>query len=348
MRKRNPYYSGPPSDHFDGLRFFNTPRADENGLKDVLRWRFEERKRAVWPQSVKSLAPDKPPQRVYGSALRLSYIGHASFLLQLYGLNILFDPVLSERASPFAFAGPRRALPPGIKFEDLPPIDVVLLTHNHYDHMDLPFLARLARKSAYRLITPLGNDAILAKATGKLPIETGDWDDEIALSPYVSVRFEPTHHWSARGVFDRRMALWASFALRTPVGTIYCIGDTAYGDGAIFRAARVKFTDIRLALLPIGAYDPAWFMQRHHVAPEQAVRIFEDLGADRAFAHHWGVFRLTDEPRDEPPRRLALAMERAGLNTERFVALPPGTVKHYDLLQRTLATPDTDKIGTQA
>ncbi len=338
MRK-NPYYSGPPSDHFDGARFFNTPRAHETGFADLLRWRFEERQRTAWPRSVKSLATDKPPQRVYGSTLRLSYIGHASFLLQLYGLNILFDPVLSERASPFAFAGPGRVLAPGISVEDLPPIDVVLVTHNHYDHMDLPFLARLARTGAPRLIAPLGNDAILAKADKSLRAETGDWDEEIALSPQVSVRFEPAYHWSARGLFDRRMALWASFAIRTLAGTIYCIGDTAYRDGAIFRAARVKFTDIRLALLPIGGYEPAWFMRRHHVAPEEALRIFEDLGADKAFAHHWGVFRLTDEPREEPPRRLALALalERAGIDAERFVALPPGTVRHYDLLQRTLA-----------
>jgi L-ascorbate metabolism protein UlaG (beta-lactamase superfamily) len=336
MRK-NPYYNGPPSDHFDGARFFNSPRAHENSFADILRWRFEERQRAAWLRSVKSLATDKPPERVDGAALRLSYIGHASFLLQCFGLNILIDPVWSERASPFAFAGPRRVLPPGIRFQDLPPIDVVLLTHNHYDHMDLPFLGRLARTCAPRLIAPLGNDAILAAGDKALRAETADWDEEIALSPDVSVWLEPAYHWSARGLFDLRMALWASFAIRTPGGTIYCIGDTAYRDGAIFRAARVKFTDIRLALLPIGAYEPAWFMQRNHVAPEEALRIFEDLGAEMAFAHHWGVFRLTDEPREEPPKRLALAMERAGIDAERFVVLPPGTVRHYDLSQRTLA-----------
>jgi L-ascorbate metabolism protein UlaG (beta-lactamase superfamily) len=343
MRK-NPYYSGPPSDHFDGVRFFTTPRAKENGFADILRWRFEERQRAEWPASVKALLTDTPPQRVEGATLRLSYVGHASFLLQFFGLNILLDPVWSERASPFAFAGPKRVSPPGIKFEDLPPIDVVLVTHNHYDHLDLPSLSRLGQKFSPRLITPLGNDAILAAGDKSLKAETGDWYEAIALSPGISVHFEPAYHWSARGVFDRRMALWASFAITTPAGTIYCIGDTAYRDGAIFRAARVKFTDIRLALLPIGAYEPAWFMQRHHVAPEESLRIFQDLGADMAFAHHWGVFHLTDEPREEPPKRLALALERAGIDASRFVALPPGSVRRYDLFAKTLAAP----VGTEA
>ncbi len=330
MRK-NPYYNGPRSDHFDGARFFNTPSGRETNFADLLRWRFEERKKAPWPNRVKKLPADRPPEKIEGPALRLSYVGHASFLLQTFGVNILVDPVWSERASPFAFAGPKRVLPPGIKFSDLPRIDAVLVTHNHYDHMDLPFLARIGRKCSPKLITPLGNDFILSAADRLLRAEARDWDQEVALSPEVSVRLEPSYHWSARGLFDRRMALWASFVIRTPAGAIYCVGDTAYRDGEIFRAARVKFTDIRLALLPIGGYEPSWFMRRHHVAPEEAVRIFEDLGADAAFAHHWGVFRLTDEPREEPPKRLALALERAGIDPARFVALPPGSVRHYDL-----------------
>jgi L-ascorbate metabolism protein UlaG (beta-lactamase superfamily) len=207
----------------------------------------------------------------------------------------------------------------------------VLVTHNHYDHMDLPFLSRLVRKNRPRIVTPLGNDAIMRAADAKLRAEAYDWGETVVLSREVSIRLDPAQHWSARGLFDRRMALWASFAIRTPAGTIYCVGDTGYGDGAIFREAGARDANIRLALLPIGCYEPRWFMRRHHVAPEEAVRIFQDLGAERAFAHHWGVFRLTDEKRDEPPKRLSLALERAGIAPERFVALPPGSVRRYDL-----------------
>jgi L-ascorbate metabolism protein UlaG (beta-lactamase superfamily) len=329
--RRNPYYRGEQNDHFDGLRFFNPSAEADPTFADVLRWRFEKRDRAPWPDRIAQPPSDRPPERVFGASLRLSYIGHASFLLQGFGLNILFDPVWSRRASPFAFAGPKRLTPAGVAFDDLPPIDAVLVTHNHYDHMDLPFLSRLARKCAPKVIVPLGNDTILRAADSRLRAEARDWGESVELSPQVSVRLEPAYHWSARGLFDRRMALWASFAIKTPAGTIYCVGDTSYRDGAIFRAARAQHPDIRLALLPIGAYDPDWFMRRHHVAPEEAVRIFSDLGAKAAFAHHWGVFRLTDEKREEPPQRLARALQRAGIPSELFVALPPGSARVYDL-----------------
>jgi L-ascorbate metabolism protein UlaG (beta-lactamase superfamily) len=197
--------------------------------------------------------------------------------------------------------------------------------------MDARFLSGVARRDAPKIVVPLGNAAILRAADSSMRAEERDWGESVALSADVSVRLDPAYHWSARGMFDRRMALWASFAIETPAGTLYCIGDTSYRDGAIFREARAKSPDIALALLPIGAYDPDWFMRRHHVAPEEAVRIFQDLGARAAFAHHWGVFRLTDEQRDEPPKRLKLALERASIAPELFVALPPGTVRHYDL-----------------
>ena len=187
-------------------------------------------------------------------------------------------------------------------------------------------LAALANKNPCRVITPLGNDSIMRRHDQAIRAEAYDWGDTIALAPGVAVTLTPANHWSARGLGDRRMALWASFLIEAPGGAIYAIGDTGYDSGAIFREMRVHFPAIRLALLPIGAYEPRWFMKGQHVDPEESVRIFEDCGAAYALAHHWGTFQLTDEDRLEPPARLAVACERAGLAAGRFVTRRPGEV----------------------
>ncbi len=200
----------------------------------------------------------------------------------------------------------------------------MLVTHNHYDHLDIATLSQLARLRPSRILTPLGNDTIMRAANPALQAEAYDWGARVVISKEVSVGFEPAYHWSARGLSDRRMALWASFAIKTPAGTIYHIGDTAYGDGALFKQARRDHPDIRLAIIPIGAYAPVWFMADQHICPEQSVSIFRDLGAAQALAHHWGTFRLTDEPIEEPPQRLAAALAREGVAAEKFVVKRPG------------------------
>jgi L-ascorbate metabolism protein UlaG (beta-lactamase superfamily) len=174
-----------------------------------------------------------------------------------------------------------------------------------------------------RVITPLGNDTIINPATGG-GTEALDWGEMRALSPDVGVHLRPARHWSARGLRDRRMALWGAFVLTTPTGVLYLCGDSGYGDGATFRAIRTEIGPPRLALLPIGAYAPRWFMRDHHIDPEEAVRIMRIAGAQRALGHHWGTFQLTDEPIDEPPQLLAHALAREGLATDRFPALRPG------------------------
>ncbi len=322
----NPYYSGPRSDHFDGVRFFVPGVAEPpRGLLDVLRWRLAGG-RVVWQPDLDHVAPDVPPPRVAGTALRVSYIGHASTLVQTAGLNLLIDPVFADRASPFATVGPRRANPPGLALEALPQLDAILVTHNHYDHLDLATLSRLARSNPCRVVTPLGNDTIMRRHDPAIRAEAFDWGDTVTLAPDVSVTLTPANHWSARRLGDRRMALWASFVVDAPGGAIYAIGDTGFNDGALFRDLRLRHPAIRLALLPIGAYEPRWFMRGQHVDPEESVRIFLDCGAAYAMAHHWGTFQLTDEARDEPPRRLAVARERAGIAAERFVVRRPGEV----------------------
>ncbi len=321
----NPYYSGPTSDHFDGERFFLPGRTRDKTRNDLLRWRFGRHHRAVWPTSFPSGPPDRPPQRVQGAALRVSHVGHASFLIQTQGVNLLVDPVWAERASPLSFAGPKRVNPPGIALDELPDLDAILLSHNHYDHLDAATLARLARVRPCPVLTPLGNDAILRRIDKSIVARAFDWGDVAEVGP-LRVHVEPAQHWSARGLRDRRMALWCAFVIETPAGKIYHIADTGYGDGALFRDLFRRHGPMRLAIIPIGAYAPRWFMRDQHVDPEEAVRIFQDVDADHAIGHHWGTFRLTDEAIDEPPRRLAIALERAGIAQERFRASRPGNV----------------------
>ena len=322
MRGRNPYYSGPLTENFNGVRFTDG-RPVTKGFREFLRWQWQGGRQA-WPESYAAHGADKPPERV--ARLRVSHIGHASFLIQCAGQNILIDPVLSERASPVSFAGPRRVNPPGIAFVDMPRIDAVLLTHNHYDHMDMPALEQLFERDRPRLIMPLGNDAILRQRRTDWQPEAHDWGGKVALSEQVTVTLTPSYHWSARGAMDRRMALWASFLVKTPSGNIYHIGDTGYQDGAIFRALRAEHGAPRIALLPIGAFEPRWFMGDNHMNPAEAVQVMLDCGAEQALGHHWGTFQLTNEAIETPLVELSAALEAKGIAPERFRPMRPGMV----------------------
>lgn len=328
-RSSNPYYSGLPGEHFDGLRFFNPHHPEtDRGLRDLLRWRLRE-KAAVWPRSV-PVRQIVPEARVTG--MRATIVGHASVLIQAGGLNVLTDPVWSDRASPLPFLGPRRVWAPGIPFDALPPIDAVLISHNHYDHMDIPTLRRLHSKHSPLMVTPLGNDAILRRAVPGVRVVTGDWWERVDIGPGTGpdtdkrgeVTIVPAYHWSARTGRDRRMALWSGFMLRTAGGSAYFAGDTGYGDGQIFREVRRRIARPDLALIPIGAYEPRWFMSPQHTDPNEAVQILQDLEAARAVGIHWGVFQLTNERREEPPELLLEALARRGIADSLFPAGEPG------------------------
>ena len=323
---RNPYYSGPPSDHFDGERFFLPGgKLIDKSRADLLRWQFGERTRPPWPKEFPAGPADKPPQRVEGARLRTTHVGHATFLVQTMGVNILIDPVWSERASPFAWLGPKRVNAPGVALDDLPDLDAILVSHNHYDYMDATTLKALAQRHICPVLTPLGNDTLLRGIDGKIDARAYDWGEVAEVGP-VRVHFEPAQHWSARWLNDRRMALWCAFVVETGAGKLYHIADTGYGDGELFRALHRKHGPMRLAHIPIGAYEPRWFMRDQHIDPEEAVRIFQDVDAAQAVGHHWGTFRLTDEAIDEPPKRLAVALEHASIAAERFRSSRPGEV----------------------
>src|SRR6202047_2454070 len=320
-------YAGPVSDHFDGERFFDPRAGPPKPLGALLRGQCgRDRRRQAWPEWAPSPHADAPPARVAGDRVRLSFVGHASWLIQTAGLNILIAPVWSARASPFGFAGPKRVNDPGIAFDKLPPIDAALVSHGHYDHLDIATLSRLAAKFSPRTIAPLGNDLTMRSADDAIKSEPFDWHDRVELGNGVAVTLVPTRHWSARGLFDRNKALWASFVLETPAGKIYIVCDSGYGEGKHFRRVAEAYGPLRLAILPIGAYEPRWFMKDQHMNPSDALKALADCDAQQALAHHHGTFQLTDEAIDAPAMALAAALDEAEIPREKFVALKPGQV----------------------
>jgi L-ascorbate metabolism protein UlaG (beta-lactamase superfamily) len=320
-------YDGPASDHFDGERFFDPDGVPPKSLAGLLRWQFgSDRQRQAWPEWAPSPHADTPPPRVDGDRVRLSFVGHASWLIQTAGLNILIDPVWSARVSPVSWAGPKRHNDPGIAFDALPSIDIALVSHGHYDHLDTPTLSKLAATSAPRVITPLGNDVTMRSADDAIKAEAFDWHHRVELGDGVAVTLVPTRHWSARGLFDRNRTLWASFVLETGAGKIYIVCDSGYGEGKHFRRVARAHGPLRLAILPIGAYEPRWFMKDQHMNPQDAVKALADCGAQAALAHHHGTFQLTDEAIDAPVTALHAALDEAKIARERFVALKPGQV----------------------
>ncbi|WP_050791982.1 MBL fold metallo-hydrolase, partial [Stigmatella aurantiaca] len=299
-----PMYQGPRSDHFDGKRFINQdPRKAKMSFLD---WQLH-RERGPWADWTEDPPGPPPPQRVPRGALRVTFINHATTLIQLDGLNVLTDPIWSDRCSPVSFAGPHRVRPPGLRFEDLPPIDVVLLSHNHYDHMDVPTLKRLAHQFPnVRFFAGLGNRAFLESKGLRNAVDL-DWWQEVPLTPEVKLVSTPAHHFSNRGLSDQNGTLWTSYVLQGPSGVTYFAGDTGYGKH--FRQVRERFGPPRLAVLPIGAFRPEAFMEVVHVSPEQAVQAHLDLEARLSVPMHFGTFRLADDGQEEPVTRLRAALE---------------------------------------
>jgi L-ascorbate metabolism protein UlaG (beta-lactamase superfamily) len=326
QRSDNPYYSGPKSDHYDGRTFYNPNGVPPGKFSDLLRWQFQETK-AEWPETFESEhAGTEPRSKVSGTDIEVTMIGHATLLIQTAGLNLITDPVFSNRASPFQFAGPKRVNPPGVSFDKLPKIDAVLLSHNHYDHLDVLTLEKLVKRDNPTIITPLGNDAIVKDAVEAAKLTTGDWGDVIEIANSIKVHFEPCHHWSARGTKDRRMALWSAFVIETTNTKIYHIGDTGFHSGINYKAVAEKHGTLDLVIMPIGAYEPRWFMKGQHQNPEEAVEGLKLLGAKQALGHHWGTFQLTNEAVEAPKLALEEAMSQSDMDGAQFIALAPGQV----------------------
>lgn len=265
----------------------------------------------------------------------VTWIGHATALLQLSGKNVLTDPIFSERASPFSFIGPKRKVPVPVAIAELPHIDVVVISHNHYDHLDRASIEQLNRQAGGPplFLVPLGVQEWM-NDLGVTNVREMDWWDKTAQGN-LDIYFVPATHWSARGLFDRSESLWGGWVFQDMqhqngnVGerkqepfSVYFAGDTGYSKD--FRDIGERFGRFDLALIPIGAYAPRWFMQNQHVDPQQAVMIHKDVRAKRSIGIHWGVFELADEPMDEPPKLLKEAVKEAGLPPEEFVTLKHG------------------------
>ncbi|HEX9749974.1 MAG TPA: MBL fold metallo-hydrolase [candidate division Zixibacteria bacterium] len=301
-----PGYTGEESDHFDGERFVNRDTVTtEPGLRAILKFTFQE-KRAPWPDWIDNTDHPPPPARVGNGDLRVTFINHATTLIQMDGLNILTDPIWSERCSPVFWAGPRRHRAPGVTLENLPPLDAILISHNHYDHCDIPTLRRLSAAHPHaRVIVGLGVKAMLAHNV-IANIQEIDWEDSLSLSDVVALRGVTAKHFSGRGFFDRNKTLWLGYVISSPAGNVYFAGDTGYG--AHFRQIGEKYGPIRLALLPIGAYLPSWFMRPVHISPSEAVDAHRDLGAQTSIAVHFGTFRLGADGETQPADDLRRAL----------------------------------------
>ncbi len=315
--------SHPASDHFDGKRFFNPHIVGrEKGIGDVWRW-IMERKPVKWPAWVEN--GNWPlPNPVPADAISVTFIGHACFLIGIGGRWFITDPVYADRASPVPFAGPKRVRAPGLAFDDLPRLDGVLVSHNHYDHLDRAALRELDRRFQAPVVTSLGNRALIA-ACGPEVVTELDWWQSHPVGG-VEITYVPAQHFAARGPFDRNATLWGGFVLRAQGRTVYFCGDSGYCPHFLEIGAR--FPGIDLSLLPIGAYEPRWFMRQMHMDPADAVQAHLDLGSRRSIGMHYGTFAgLTDEGIDDPVNALATARAAHGLEEADFGTLEVGRTR---------------------
>ncbi len=302
------------SDHWDGVRFFN-PRVDtDKSRAEFRRWR-RARSPAPWPARVENEPFPPPPAAVPAGEIAVTFIGQATFLVQVAGLAVITDPIFSARASPLSWIGPRRVRDPGVALDRLPRIDLVLLSHNHYDHMDLPSLGRIAKRWSAPIVTGLGNGRYLARKGIAGAVEL-DWWEEFELRPGMRITYVPAQHWSKRGLFDRRHMLWGGHVIGAPGARVYFAGDTGYPGH--FRDIRDRIGPPDVALLPIGAYEPRWFMGPQHMNPDEAVRAHLELAARVSIAMHFATFQLTDEAIDAPLHALAAAHAEHGVPADAF------------------------------
>jgi L-ascorbate metabolism protein UlaG (beta-lactamase superfamily) len=303
------------SDHCDGVRFFNPHAVAGRSRAEVIRW-VATRERTAWPASVALTPQPPPPERVEPSQVAVTFIGHSTFLIRTATMALITDPVFTSHAGPFGRLGPRRVRPPAIALTDLPRVDLALLSHNHYDHLQPASIAALGKAE---IVTALGVGRYLRGTSPN--IRELDWWDSTEIGG-ATVAAVPAQHFSARTPWDSNLTLWCGFSAHVDGVTIYFAGDTGYSPQ--FAAIGARFPRIDVALLPIGAYEPRWFMAPVHMSPDDAVRAHLDLGARLSIGMHFGTFQLTDEGIADPLRDLAAARAAHGVSPDEFRVLDFG------------------------
>jgi L-ascorbate metabolism protein UlaG (beta-lactamase superfamily) len=309
-------HDGPVSPHFDGTRFFNPGHVKSSSPLGYL-WLRLTQPPADWVPPPAAAPRPRPNERVSGNAAAVTYLGHATLLIQVAGLNILTDPMWSDRASALSWIGPRRVVPPAVPMDQLPPIDLVLISHDHYDHLDLPTLRQLDARDKPRVIVPLGNRVLVSEAMPGSAVSEHDWGARVSVGA-AAIHLEPMLHGSGRTPFDQMQRLWSAFVIEAGGFKLYHVGDAGYGDGQPFRDAARKHGRFDLVILPIGAYAPESFMADSHMSPAQAVQAFLDSQATRGMAHHFDTFQLGFEAFGAAPLALRSALQARGADSTRF------------------------------
>ncbi|MFZ6719833.1 MBL fold metallo-hydrolase [Undibacterium sp. Ji49W] len=324
----------PKSDHYDGSKFFNPADPEGNslwdGLKLLFAFHFESWPEMVENDTIKNVQAVTVQGRPGKDEVAITFVNHASLLIQTQQMTLLTDPVWSERVSPLGWIGPRRHRKAGITFADLPKIDVVVISHNHYDHMDLETLKRLNDRFHPFFFVPLGNKKLL-EDSGIAQVVELDWWQSYQVTSDLKVSLTPAAHFSGRGLFDRDRSLWGSYHLSFNGHSLYFGGDTAYASH--FKAIQERFGPPDIALLPIGAYEPRWFMKRVHMDPTEAVQAHLDLGARQSIGMHFGTFQLTNEGIDQPVKDLNLALQEKKITAREFSVLPEGRTTMFKVGQ---------------
>jgi L-ascorbate metabolism protein UlaG (beta-lactamase superfamily) len=293
-------------DHFRNGRFCN-PDAQPGSFFDLIRW-LRTRQPGGWRDWIPSSYGPKPTERVAGNQLRVTFVGHSTVLIQSGALNFLTDPIWSYRASPVRWAGPKRHRAPGLRLEELPPLDAVLISHDHFDHLDAPTIRRLRIRHRAQVFCPLGVAKLLRKLGYAHPVEL-DWWQNREVCPGVRIHCTPAQHFSGRSLFDYNRTLWCSWLIETRHGNIYFGGDTGFSPH--FSEIARRFPSPRVALLPIGAYRPEWFMRPMHMSPEEAFKAHRILRAQTSVAVHYGTFRLADDGESEAVDQLREIISQA-------------------------------------
>lgn len=302
--------------NFDGTRYHNQVIDIDKGLWQVLKWKFSSTPKE-WPRWTENTAIPQIPTHLPENKVIATFINHATFLLQTHVGNILTDPVFSERVSPVSWLGPKRFRPPGLKIEELPPIHFVVISHNHYDHMDADSIQKISEKFNPLFIVPLGNAQLIQKMGAKNIIELDWWQEHEIKDKNLKMILTPAQHWSSRSLFDRNKSLWGSFVIHTPKYKIYFAGDTGYGPH--FKETSTQYGPMSLSLIPIGAYEPRWFMREQHLNPDDAVLAHIDLKSKQSIGMHFGTFQLTDEGIDDPANDLIKSLEKNKIPNQSFV-----------------------------